>query len=279
MTVATAVTTLSDKAVAAYRRDGFLIIREPLFPPAQLTRLERIMNDWLIWAELGRVPFDLNVPHATDGRLFEFLADDGVLDLIERIIGPDIAIWTSQFFHKAPRTGAPISWHADSHYWTRFLNPIEVVTVWLALDDVSSANGCLRVVSGTHRAQPFRYVNRRNDEHAFFPRGVAEEDIDTTKIVDIELGRGEAVLFDGHLLHGSQANTSDRRRSGYTMRYMPTRCSFDPVDRRPVQRLVRDVAGRVRRRLIGRDIFRHRIYLARGTDRAGNEYSPLPRSG
>jgi hypothetical protein len=265
-----------DADIAAYERDGFLVVRQPLFAPEKLARLEGVLRDWLEWSAAGRVPSDLNVPHSTDGRLFEFLADERLLDIIERLVGPDIAIWTSQFFCKAPRTGQAISWHADGHYWTRFLQPIDVVSIWLALDDVTAANGCLRVVRGSHRAGTFHYAKRGEHENPFFPRGVPEDTIDASQIVDVELNRGEFVLFDAQLLHGSQPNESTRPRRGYTMRYMPTRCSFDPVDRQPLRRAARVIAGRVRRQLTGRDIFRHRIYLARGEDKGGNRYTPWP---
>jgi ectoine hydroxylase-related dioxygenase (phytanoyl-CoA dioxygenase family) len=272
----TAGLALSAADVHAYERDGFVAIHQQLLAPAPLERLEAVLQDCLARAAAGHMPRDLNVPHTHDGRLFEALADERILDVVGSLAGPNLAMWTSQFFCKEPLTGASIGWHADAHYWTRFLQPIRVVSIWLALDDVSAENACLRVVPGSHRAGTFRYGPRRSDQHAFFPVCISEDQIDGSTVIDVELRRGEAVLFDGYLLHASGPNASTRRRRAYTMRYMPTDCRFDAVDLNPPRRWARKVLGTVRRVTTGHDIYRHRVYLARGVDVAGNQYSTRP---
>jgi ectoine hydroxylase-related dioxygenase (phytanoyl-CoA dioxygenase family) len=72
--------------------------------------------------------------------------------------------------------------------------------------------------------------------------------------VPIELQPNQASLHDGKLKHASAANTSDIRRCGYTMRYMPASVRFSSG--------VVNHKGAV-----------HQIYLARGVDRAGNTYA------
>lgn len=59
----------------------------------------------------------------------------------------------------------------------------------------------------------------------------------------------EASLHDGRIVHGAPANTSERRRADYTMRYL----SAD------IRVLPEANPG-------------HRLWLARGRDRAGNTY-------
>lgn len=262
--------------VGAYRRDGYLVVRERLFSEAELARLDSIAADWQRRAAAGDARSDLNVPHFDDVRLFDFLVHPAVLDLVQPFIGEDIAIWTSQFFCKLPAAGQSIGWHADGHYWRRFLTPVDVVSLWLALDDVSTGNGGLRILPGSHRQAHFTYVGRRPHDNPFFPRRVPDDQIPQERVVDIELARGECVMFDGELLHASGANTSGRRRFAYTMRYMPTSCRFDAVDLNALTRAARVAFGACRRRWAGHDIYRHRIYLARGRDRAGNRYAPVP---
>ena len=70
----------------------------------------------------------------------------------------------------------------------------------------------------------------------------------------IELEPNHASLHDGRLLHGSAPNTSNRRRCGYTMRYMPTTVKFSETYYEM-----------------------HNIYLARGRYRAGNKYADPKR--
>jgi ectoine hydroxylase-related dioxygenase (phytanoyl-CoA dioxygenase family) len=54
-----------------------------------------------------------------------------------------------------------------------------------------------------------------------------EGEYDEAQAVDLELAPGQVSLHDVFLLHGSEANTSDRPRRGMTLRFMPTSSVFD----------------------------------------------------
>jgi ectoine hydroxylase-related dioxygenase (phytanoyl-CoA dioxygenase family) len=221
---------------------------------------------------------DLNQPHFTDARLFTFMLHPRVLKVVEEILGPDILLWSSQFFCKPAKTGKAVPWHADAHYWRSFIDPVRVVSVYLALDEQTSENGCLRVLPGSHRSGcDFVYQQADRNANPFFPEGVPIETLNGNGLVDIALCAGEFILFDGWLLHGSNANQSDLPRYSFTMRYAPTTCRVHAVSIWPVHRLLRSGAGLLRRALQGRDIYRHQIYMALGKDRAGNTYLPLPK--
>jgi ectoine hydroxylase-related dioxygenase (phytanoyl-CoA dioxygenase family) len=128
------------------------------------------------------------------------------------------------------------------------ISPANVVTVWLAIDPSSSENGAMQVIPRS------LYGNSEHEEVDPQKNGLMWEAkrkaFDETQAVTIELERNHASLHDARLLHGSPANTSDMRRCGYTMRYMPTTV-----------------------RLSDESHATHNIYLARGRDRAGNRYS------
>ena len=97
-----------------------------------------------------RSPEHMDVPHFIHPSLFEWLFDDRVLDLVEPIIGPDIALFSSHFICKPAGTGKRVPWHEDSAYWGNALEPMKVVTVWLAIDPSTTANGCMYVVPRSH---------------------------------------------------------------------------------------------------------------------------------
>ena len=78
---------------------------------------------------------------------------------------------------------------------------------------------------------------------------------DPNKAVAIELEPNQCSLHDGRIIHGSEPNTSSMRRCGYTMRYVPATSKFRPVE--------------------GMSAFQ--IYLARGKDKAGNQYGDPTR--
>ncbi len=241
---------LSADQAAAYRREGYLVFADPVFPPAKFDRLKAHFEDKLEALEADVRPEEMDVPHSADPALFEWLLADEVLDLVEPLIGPDIALWSSHFICKPRGNGKRVPWHEDSAYWKRSLAPMEVVTVWLAIDPSTPANGCMHVVPRTQDNGYSDYVPVDKRLNVFDSEITPSKMRDLTA-VPIELQPNQASLHDGKLIHGSPPNTSDIRRCGYTMRYMPSYVKFAAAD-------------------LG---FMHQIYLARGQDLAGNQYA------
>jgi ectoine hydroxylase-related dioxygenase (phytanoyl-CoA dioxygenase family) len=242
---------LTDQDVEFFRANGYLLPQQQLFSPERLERLEEIFNKHL--ADKGdKLSDELDTPHFRDPELLDFLLSDEVLDVIEPLVGPDIALWSSHFISKDPFTGRATPWHEDSAYWEgRFDSYDRIVTVWLALENPSNReNGCMRVIPGSHLAGGFsqNYVATDMSEQTFHAE-IAE--VDEDKAVDFELQRGEFSLHDGRIVHGAKPNTSPVRRTGYTMRYFPSSVKMQPIEANEGWK----------------------IWLARGRDLAGNTYA------
>jgi ectoine hydroxylase-related dioxygenase (phytanoyl-CoA dioxygenase family) len=247
---------LSAQQVQQYQQDGYLIVRENVFPAAKFAKLKAHFED-----KLDRLPSDvrpeaMDVPHFTDPALFEWLFAEEVLDLVQPIIGPDIALWSSHFICKPKGDGKRVPWHEDSAYWKGRLEPMTVCTVWLAIDPSTKQNGCMYVIPATHDNGFSDYDPVDPQQHVFSSEIKPSQRKDALA-VPIELQPNQASLHDGKLQHSSPVNTSDMRRCGYTMRYMPTSVKF--------------VAPEISK-------YPHQIYLARGKDRAGNTYADPSRS-
>ncbi len=243
------MTTTTDIDVDRFRSEGYLLPHRQLFAPERLDALEAIFTEHL--AEKGdKLSDELDTPHFRDPRLLDFLLSDEVLDTVEPLVGADIALWTSHFISKDPFTGRATPWHEDSAFWAGRLSSYDrIVTVWLALGPSNRENGCMRVIPGSHLAGGFSegYVATDMTEQTFHAQ---LEGVDESRAVDFELQRGEFSLHDGRIVHGAKPNTSPVRRTGYTMRYFPASVRVMPVEQN---------AG-------------WKIWLARGTDTAGNTY-------
>jgi ectoine hydroxylase-related dioxygenase (phytanoyl-CoA dioxygenase family) len=241
------MTTLTAEQVQDYRHDGYTLYHRQLFAADKLALLQHIFEEHL--AEKGeKLSDELDTPHFRDPRLLEFLLSTEVLDLVEPITGPDIALWSSHFICKDPYKGRATPWHEDSALWEgRVDNYDNIVTVWLALDRSTRDNGCMRVIPGTHHNGFSQYVQADSATNTF---GTQIERVDDTTAVCFELERGECSLHDSRIIHGAEANTSPYRRCGYTMRYLPAST-----------RIIPERNGG------------HRVWLARGHDRAGNSYA------
>lgn len=144
------MTTTTEIDVDRFRADGYLLPGRQLFAPEKLDALEAIFTEHL--ADKGsKLSDELDTPHFRDPRLLDFLLSDEVLDTVEPLVGPDIALWTSHFISKDPFTGRATPWHEDSAFWNgRFDRYDSIVTVWLALGPSNRSNGCMRVIPGSH---------------------------------------------------------------------------------------------------------------------------------
>jgi ectoine hydroxylase-related dioxygenase (phytanoyl-CoA dioxygenase family) len=117
-----------------------------------------------------------------------------------------------------PGDGKRVAWHQDSSYWP--LTPTKVVTSWLAIDDADVENACMRYIPGSHHLGHLTYQLSETDEANVLDQTVP----DAEKLgdpVNVELRAGEISIHSDLLLHGSEANTSTRRRCGLTLRYCP----------------------------------------------------------
>src|SRR5688500_5474362 len=144
------VAALTPDELKFFRREGYLVPSRPLFPPEKFDALRRHFEDKLAHLPADVSPEAMDTPHFSDPKLFQWLFADEVLNLIEPIIGPDIALFSSHFIAKPPGTGRRVPWHEDSAYWQKMMHPHDVVTVWLAIDPSTRANGCMKVIPRTH---------------------------------------------------------------------------------------------------------------------------------
>lgn len=236
---------LSPEQVAQYQTEGYTLFHQPVFSPERFARLKEIFEENV--EQYG--PIDLDTIHFRDPRLLDFLLADEVLDLVEPVIGPNIGLWSSHFICKMPQVGRATPWHEDSSYWNgRISTQAGICTIWLAIDEATAENGCMRVIPGSQVNGFSEYEPVDRDKNIFASQ-IKPELIDESKAVYFALQPNECSLHEARLIHGARANTSDKRRTGYTMRYFPTTSKIFPERNQ-----------------------NHKLWLARGRDIAGNRY-------
>ncbi len=253
---------LSNSEIARYERDGQVTPQWRL-PADELAKL-RFALDALLASRSDVRPDFVALPHtpwsATDGvdiarAFFELATLPALLDIVQQIIGPDIILWASAVFCKPAATGLEVPWHQDGQYWP--IRPRATVTVWIALDDVDVGNGCMRYIPGSHRMGEFSHdVSPRED--LVLNNVLNDPRIDLTTLRNIELTPGQVSLHDVALVHGSQPNTSGRRRAGYALRYMPSTSHYD-----------RELAMGAVSATVPVEFKQRPIWLLRGIDRCG----------
>jgi ectoine hydroxylase-related dioxygenase (phytanoyl-CoA dioxygenase family) len=117
-----------------------------------------------------------------------------------------------------PGDGKTVSWHQDSSYWP--LTPSKAVTVWLAIDDADRENACMKFIPGSHNYGHLTYKMTEDSGSNVLNQEVENAEGIGEPVYD-ELKAGEISIHSDLLLHGSEANSSTRRRCGLTLRYCP----------------------------------------------------------
>lgn len=163
-------------------------------------------------------------------------SDSRLLDLAQAMApdflgSGDIALFSSHYFKKEPKTGMKVLWHQDGSYWP--LRPMNVLTLWLAVDESNAANGALQVIPGTHAQELADLQEDRSVKNVLGSATHKDEDIAAHgwggRVTTLELAPGDVSIHHPNIVHGSEPNTSNTRRCGLTIRYISTgtQC-FDP---------------------------------------------------
>lgn len=149
--------------------------------------------------------------HRDSGLVYDFLTQSTIVDPVRSIYGPDLLLWTSHFWKKAPgETGVP--WHQEQHFSA--IEPPVTATIDLALDPVDETAGCMQVVPGSHE----EFIPHGEAAGAE-SQGLADPAyVDEAAAVNVELEAGEFVLYNSRLAHRTLDNDTDEAHRSISCR-------------------------------------------------------------
>jgi phytanoyl-CoA hydroxylase len=213
---------MDDTLAAQYDRDGYLAL-EGLLSSAEVAALKEETTRLCLehGRELkGAVPpagegdptaafLAIHFPHKLSEAMRAALADPRIVQVLTRLIGPNVKCMQSMLFIK--HAGKPgQAWHQDEDFIPT--RDRSLTAAWIALDDATVDNGCLWAIPGSHRAGvlwPLR--QHSNPEYDAIPESF-DFPYKESDAKPIEVNAGAVVFFNGYLLHKSLRN---RRTSGF----------------------------------------------------------------
>jgi len=212
-----------------YIEEGYCLFREVL-PASEIETARMELNSMLANLpkrqvvykdgenkEVDARPEYLTEPHPEHPFWLELCRHPRVLDAVEQVLGPDLILIMSHLIVKRAEDGLSVAWHQDNTYW-HSIQGTDITTVWLAIDDTNRANGCMQVIPCTHEDYPeMEKISTGGDDLLGLTVEVTPEMEEAA--VCLEMDAGSLSVHDSFVLHGSEANTSGRRRAAYTMRY------------------------------------------------------------
>ncbi len=208
---------LTAAQVADFNRDGYLS-GLTVFSADEIADVRRYFDDLLARTlAAGADSYSISTAHLRHARVYDLLTEPRIVSYVKDLLDENVIGWGSHFFCKMPGDGKRVSWHQDASYWP--LTPSKALTVWLAIDDASVENACVRFLPGTHWFGHLTYSLTENDDS-----NVLNQAVDVEKLgapFDNQLPSGAISIHSDLLVHGSEANSSPRRRCGLTLRYCP----------------------------------------------------------
>ncbi len=214
--VAGELKTLTPGQVDQYNADGYLMPFDGLDPTESSETRAFFDGVLAAFIELGRTSYSINTAHLRFARIYDLVQHPRIVDAVSDLLGPNVVCWGSHFFCKMPHDGKRVPWHQDSTYWP--LSPTKTVTVWLAIDDADPENANMKFIPRSHEHGLIDY-DLSQDADTVLDLAVKNPHSYGDGEVDVALRAGQFSMHSDLLLHGSEANLSDRRRCGLTIRY------------------------------------------------------------
>lgn len=207
---------LKPEQIKQYNEQGYLMPFNGL--DQEEARELRAFFDGVLAAyiELGKTSYSINTAHMRFARIYQLVQHPRIVDAVADLLGPNVVCWGSHFFCKMPHDGKRVPWHQDSTYWP--LSPTKTVTVWLAIDDADPENANMKFIPRSHLHGLIDY-DETQDANTVLDLAVRNPHSYGDGEVDDQLKAGQFSMHSDLLLHGSEANESNRRRCGLTIRY------------------------------------------------------------
>ncbi|MCP4173382.1 MAG: phytanoyl-CoA dioxygenase family protein [Fuerstiella sp.] len=220
----------SAEELETFRRDGFLVQRN-LVPLEYVERILHITNRDEA-AHFGDIEYEADVQYPgapqsftdeggrTIRRLRQAFSRDPVfarlvketfiLNRLRRLLGDQIVMPLAHHncvMTKHPRYSSDTGWHRDTRYWS--FSSSELINVWIALGSETEANGCLRLLPGSHK---WELDAGQLDARRFFRDDVSQNQTLLETATTAELNAGDVVFFHARCFHSATRNYSDQTK-------------------------------------------------------------------
>ena len=202
-----------DQIKTDYERDGYVSAIPLMSKTEALDHRKRLEN---AEAQFGNMHYKSKI-HTLLTSPLAIATPPNVLDVVEKMIGPDVLLYNVTYIIKEPNSPSHVSWHQDLTYWG--LSHDDQATMWLALSPATPESGCMRMIPGSHSDGVYEHETHDDDTNVLL-QSQTIHGINESKAVMCPLQPGEASFHHGWTLHASMPNNSNDRRIGLNIQYL-----------------------------------------------------------
>ncbi|WP_309118520.1 phytanoyl-CoA dioxygenase family protein [Paenibacillus sp.] len=203
-----------------------------LYDNMKMTVTERVVQIVNIW-----MASDAFYKHASNRTICEEIA---------QLCGTDaVRIWHDQVQYKPPVSGGPTGWHQDHPLWP-IIQPADLVSAWVALDDAVIENGCMWMVPGSHKwGNHQKYLGATPDFKPYHKQPELLPEGAVVEAVPFEIKKGQVGYHHCLTWHGSPHNRSQLKRRAIAVHYMPGHTRYEPLANHPMHDYVQVKPGEI----------------------------------
>ena len=222
---------LSEQEINQFNHDGYLIKRQLI----DMALLNDLRSQVKIQLQLRLPPFELeadvgypNAPesveaegghtirrlllaYSRDASFREWAKNKVVKKILQQLLlSEDVYLLQSHhncIMTKQPQYSSQTGWHRDIRYW-KFSDDL-LINSWLAMGDENNANGCLKVLPGTH---VYQVTGDMVDKELFLNQNNLQAKAWLDGAVDVELAAGDVLFFHAGLFHAANHNQTDQAK-------------------------------------------------------------------
>jgi phytanoyl-CoA hydroxylase len=234
---------LTDAQVQSFRQNGFLNYGRVL-TDEQLTELRTALDRVLSGRSAASPDAISNLGDAAapvtqvvnvweaEPAFRAHLSNAAIVPMVAQLMGTDtVRVWHDQMQLKPPRIGGPTLWHQDHPYWP-IIQPAELVSAWVALEDATVENGAMSMVPGSHRWGNCHadrgQIGTNAQTHGPDPDPSVIPDGETITTIACEVPAGGVVFHHCLCWHGAPPNTTPGPRPAIAVHYMPGWTRYEP---------------------------------------------------
>jgi ectoine hydroxylase-related dioxygenase (phytanoyl-CoA dioxygenase family) len=214
---------ISSEDLNFYRDHGYLRINKIVDPSAIDTLREEILE--VVCRSHGVSRMELSQASTSADKLRQSRQYLEAMKLNELINGAEMISLASQLVEGPARLYSPFTavksgggggtfhFHQDNNYTQH--EPVGgSLNIWVALSDMSEANGCLQVVPRSHLNGNVTSKESADGD------GHREVEVDPATCVALNMKAGDAVAFSRWAIHGSGPNNTIEPRVAYALQYV-----------------------------------------------------------
>ncbi len=228
---------ITEQQLESYRRDGFVVVedfldadelevwRDTVAKAVDGRQGRRFTTDDVMTEEFveseqtefyAKVFDQLVNLWQTDEGLRKLILDPRIGEMAATLAGVDgVRVWHDQALIKKPYAN-PTAFHLDAPYWS--FTSADAISIWIALDDATEANGCLYFFPGSHKETTTENVGIGHNVGAIFEVYPQFADRPATSGA---MRAGSCSFHSGLTVHGAGANMTNGLRRAMTCAFMP----------------------------------------------------------